>query len=164
MKILLITILILLSCKIDNKINSKLITKEIQFRETDFIPTFVISSDIGNESKLMAYDSETDTLFINTSENLDKTIGVKVEKKILKKILKTIEYHLNFNYFLKKTSKNKSEDCAHKLNNVYMRIGENFGNKLELKIYNAVNNKDVSSKYESLIIYLKKEKILDEIW
>lgn len=45
-----------------------------------------------------------------------------------------------------------------------MRIGENYGAQLEIKIINIYNYKEVSFKLDSLIQVLKKDKILDSNW
>jgi hypothetical protein len=150
--IVLILFTILFSCS-QNKLKTKINRK---------IPTFIISFDYDNGYKFIAFDQKTDTLFIkNTFSNSDRVIGFKISNKLKQYLYEKIEYHLNPSYFLK-LDENKT--ISQNNFDVRIRIGENTSSQLCVKIFNVRNYKEISSKFETIILKLKKEDILQSNW
>ncbi len=142
--------LILVSCSIQN---------EKQKHET---PTFVISFENDNDVQFIAFDSKSDSLFVKNGPKDSRVIvGYKVNSELKKSIFEVIDFHLNSSYLIKIGNAKRN---SRKTFNVKMRIGENFGSQLEIKILNVNQYKEVSLQLDSLIQTLKKDKILDSNW
>jgi predicted choloylglycine hydrolase len=105
----------------------------------------------GQKSTYLTVENENDTLYLNKFiDSTEKSFRIKASQKLISEIRKNVLYHVQADCFF-----NKRNETLHG-NKVSFHL-QQYTNKLKAEYSSIGNYKDVSNKFDSLIIFLKNE-------
>ena len=148
-------LLILLSCKSNNKDNNlnKIENKKSEIR-------YIIIQRDQTKSAFMVIEDNSNALYINIEDNgIEKEYNLICSKKTVNKIINSMKFHLSPKNFKPGTSKERNGNKIVKF--LIEGTDEPFlspnNESIRREYYDIESYRNVSNNYESLVWYLKNK-------